>query len=841
MKAPRGLWRLLGPALVCWGCAAALVHLPGAARALALASGVSGGLVLVWLVLRGAAPRRPPVVSPTTSGALGIALVLFAALFALSARIDSVERARDDGALLEATSAHGAVDAVVVLAGYPRQTTGVDGADRGRVRARMRSVEGQTLPQSVSVLLWLPRLAPDDYAPGLGVRLRGTLTRAPPQSADAYEVDVREFEESRDASSKDALGEQVARLAAKLRVGLRSTAARISGAELVPGLAVGDTALVDDELDRLMLASSLTHLVAVSGSNCALVIAAAVWAASRLRCGRRLRVAVAAVALAGFVVLVGPDASVQRAGVMASVLLVSRFGGRQRQALPSLGFAILVLLLHDPWQSVQAGFALSVAATGGILLATSPFERWLRTRLRLPRPLALPLAVATVAQAFCAPLLLLLQPGLPVGGVLANLVAAPAAPLGTGLGLAALALLPLSAGLGAAAVWLAAWPARWIEAAGMLGTTLPFGRWYWPGGWIGALLLVSVGVLLTASWTVFAAGRARAAPGEPGGRDDVRLWSRRVLGPWRSVTRLPRRFRLGVSVLGGIAAAVFVSITVVVPITVRVGVPRDWIVVACDVGQGDALLLRDPLRPAAVMLVDTGDDPAKLLACLDLFGVGRIELLVLTHDDRDHVGAVGAILGRVEHVLVSPASAEYAQSRPLTDELVRAGVEFRVGSRGMRGGADVGLRWEFIGPRPAERYEDTNATSLVMWVEVGGVRMLMLADTGAEEQQWLMWEYPTLVADIVKVAHHGSRDQAEGLYERLGARIALISVGQNRYGHPNAGLLERLAASGVAVLRTDELGSVAVRVVAVGSSRLEPWAAGARSEIAAGSNVGASR
>ena len=116
--------------------------------------------------------------------------------------------------------------------------------------------------------------------------------------------------------------------------------------------------------------------------------------------------------------------------------------------------------------------------------------------------------------------------------------------------------------------------------------------------------------------------------------------------------------------------------------------------------------------------------------------------------------------------------------------------------------------------------------------------MLLLADTGAEEQARLMRERPRLRADIVKVAHHGSRDQADGLYERLGARFALVSVGENRYGHPNAGLLERLAAVGTAPLRTDELGSVAIRM---GATRLEPWAAGRRSEVAAGMDVGTSR
>ena len=804
---PPGLWRLLGPALVAWAASAALIHAPGAARIAAGLAGLTGALACLACF----ASRLP-----RARAAAGVALLFLAALLLVSMRIHVLEQVRGDPLLATAAAASRSVAATVRLAGYPESRAGFDGRANAWARAQFVSLDGERTAGAAPVMLWLPRPAPDHFFPGLVLDVEGTLVRGPPEGRDAYEMRVKSFEEVAETGALPSIGG----LAAELRATLRKAASGRAGAELVPGLAVGDTALVDDELERLMLASSLTHLVAVSGSNCALVIAAAVWVASRLGCGRRVRNVVAAAALGGFVVLVGPDASVQRAAVMAGVLLVSGFGGKQRQALPALGLAILLLLGADPWQSIQPGFALSVAATAGILLGVPSLESWLRLRGRLPRMLALPVAVASVAQAACAPLLLLLQPGLPVGGVLANLVAAPAAPFGTGLGLLSLVLLPISSALGGAALWLAMWPARWITAAGELGLALPFGRWYWPGGWAGALLLCGAGVLLACAWLL-----ARGA---------------RHSGPWRAAALLSARLRAAIAATVASGSAMLVAIVLVVPLAVQAGVPRDWLVVACDIGQGDAILLRDPARPQHTMLVDVGDDPAKLVACLDLFGVGRIDLLVLTHDDRDHVGALSAVADRVDSVLISPPSAEHEGERPLLRELQRAGLDYRIGTLGMRGGgAGAGdVRWELIGPRPSSRYEDPNATSLVLLVEVAGARVLLLGDTGAEEQEWIARARPDLRADIVKVAHHGSRDQAMGLYNRLGAGVALISVGENRYGHPNTDLLGRLAAAGAAPLRTDELGSIAIRLR---GDRLEPWAAGRRSEVAAGMNVGASR
>ncbi|GAA1319166.1 hypothetical protein GCM10020360_10790 [Nonlabens tegetincola] len=524
-------------------------------------------------------------------------------------------------------------------------------------------------------------------------------------------------------------------------------------------------------------------------------------------------------ALGGFVVLVGPDASVQRAAVMAGVLLASRFGGKRGQALPALGLATLVLLLADPWQSTQPGFALSVVATAGILVWATPVEAWLRVRTRLPRAVALPLAVAAVAQFSCAPLLLLLQTGLSTGGVLANLLAAPAAPLGTAAGMIALLLLPASATLGGGALWLAVWPARWIEAAGVVGVSPPGARLYWPAGWGGALALTAVYVLGAVALTLGRSGGARHRG-------------------WPKQASVPPGRRLAIRAVAGVAAGVTVGVSIAVPATVRFGVPGDWAVAACDVGQGDAVLVRDPERPEQVMLVDTGDDEAALETCLALFGVTRVALLVLSHDHRDHVGALGAVLSISEAALVPPESAENT-GMPLAERVRRAGVTAVTGEIGMTGGsapAAAGLGWEVLGPQPLESYPDENSTSLVLRVTVAGVSLLLLGDTGGPEQVPLMREGGRPTADVVKVAHHGSKNQAAGFYDVLGSRVALISVGaENRYGHPNPQLVDTITAAGNVVLRTDELGSVAITVR---QGELGYWNAGRRSSAVLRSGTG---
>ncbi|MBO2989845.1 ComEC/Rec2 family competence protein [Leucobacter tardus] len=640
------------------------------------------------------------------------------------------------------------------------------------------------------------------WAPGTPVEVSGRLERLEPASTAGYAISVVTITERTATALFDRLEARAGARAAALRQGLRETAAGIPGAELVPGFAVGDTSAVPQDTEERMLESSLTHLTAVSGANCALVTIAVMAVASRLGAGRRLRILLAGAGLAGFVVVVGPDASVQRAAVMAGVVLVSDFGGKRRTALPALACAILALLCADPWQARAPGFTLSVCATAGILLGVPSVERGLR-RARMPRVLVLPVAVAAVAQFACGPILLTLHDGIPAVGVLANVIAAPAAPIGTGFGLLALVLLPVWSSGGAVCVWVASGATRWVEATATVTSELPLARWHWPGGTVGVLLLVCCEVAIVAAWAI----RSERLP-VPGAPSQARSH------PWQEAPPRPRRARLLIALLTSAACGTGAAVIVVTPVANRIATPSGWSVVACDVGQGDALLLRDPEEPREVMLVDTGDDAELLAACLSSFGVTRIATLVLTHDDQDHVGALEVVAPIAEAAIIAPPTREQAETgiREVTAELQAAAVPWVIGSTGVAGAADgTGPDWRVLAPGEGAVPEETNDASLVMRVDAGGVSVLMLGDTGEAEHRALLRTGAELTADVLKVAHHGSGDQDPALITAARAQVGLISVGaDNSYGHPHPDVLRALQAAGTAAVRTDTAGAIAV-------------------------------
>ncbi|TFV67617.1 UNVERIFIED_ORG: ComEC/Rec2 family competence protein [Bacillus sp. AZ43] len=574
--------------------------------------------------------------------------------------------------------------------------------------------------------------------------------------------------------------------AGDLREALADSARRVlepRPAGLLPGLVVGDTSAMDPVLEEDFRRAGLAHLTAVSGANVAIVLAGVLLPLRRWAVDRRVQAAVAGLALVGFVVLARPEPSVLRAAAMGAVTLVALASGRSRAAIPSLCAAVCVLLLLDPGLAVDPGFALSVAATGGIVLLAPGWSRVLRDR-GCWALLADAVAVSAAAGVVTAPLVAGLSGTVSLVSLPANLLAAPAVPAATVLGLLAAVVgvpLPVAADV---LVWLAGWPTRWLVVVAARAADVPDGAVGWVAGTGGAVLLTVL--LLAVGWA---------------------LWRFRRLRP------LALAVLLGLVVLGWPARQ-----------AVRGWPPDDAVAIACDVGQGDAFLL--PTGPGAGVLVDAGPDVGAVDRCLDRLGVDTLPLVLVSHLDADHVGGLaGALSGRSVGEVATGTLSPADDRAGAFDALVRrAGGQRAVlvpGDRRAVGGVAV----EVLAPEPgrAVAAAEPNDLSLVVRITTNGLRILFTGDLGAEAQARLVAEGTDLRADVLKVPHHGSGDADADFLAAGGARVALISVGAgNTYGHPAGRLLSWLTGAGMRVHRTDTDGDLAV----VGSG--EGWGVAAR-------------
>ena len=216
-------------------------------------------------------------------------------------------------------------------------------------------------------------------------------------------------------------------LAAGVRADLAAVARSAlapDAAGLLPALVVGDTSGLSDRVHEDFIASGLQHLAVVSGANFAVLLTAVLALARVLTCGPRLSFCATATALIFFVVIARPDPSVLRAAAMGTVTLLALLTGRRKQALPALCASVIGLLALWPALAVQAGFALSVLATGALLLLAPSWADHLRGRgwWRWPAELV---AVAAAAFVVTAPITIALSGTLSVVAVVANILVAP--------------------------------------------------------------------------------------------------------------------------------------------------------------------------------------------------------------------------------------------------------------------------------------------------------------------------------------------------------------------------------------------------------------------------------
>ncbi len=565
----------------------------------------------------------------------------------------------------------------------------------------------------------------------------------------------------------------------RLRGAILRTTARLFGprAPMVDALMLNRRADFDPELRQRYAESGLVHLLSISGFHLGLLAAWAYLAFRALRFRRESALLLAAALGWSYVALIGWPAPAVRAAALTSLLATARL--RQRSVRPDALLAVtcLLVLLVDPWAIADLGAWLSASSLWGATIASRWSDRalgaswWWRTA---SGSIGATLATAPITAAAFGTvavvgiglnLVAIPLAGVAVPGVAASLLTAPlwpslAAALAAGAG-AALAALDLLATLGAKV------PGGHIVSATGLSAA-------WP--WVALLGVVLFGIRGGATARVAAGRWAWAA----------------VLGAWGSLAWLEG------------------------PLPTHGG--SNLTLHFLDVGQGDGAVIRTPAGHWLVVdagpRTDHSDAGRRVVApFLARQGVHRLSALIVSHAHADHLGGVEAVLERI------PADLVLEPGELIPDPLYLGFLDDLAASatpwRAVRAGDSFELdsvRFQVLHPDTswAEWGWDLNEDSVVLLVRYRGFAALFAGDAGMEAERRLHGRVGRV--DVLKVGHHGSRSAtSDSWLAELAPKAAVISVGEgNRYGHPAPEALQRLAAHGVEIWRTDRDGMVSV-------------------------------
>ena len=581
-------------------------------------------------------------------------------------------------------------------------------------------------------------------------------------------------------------------------------------AALSNGMLLGIEAGIPDELYEQFNLTGTSHVIVISGSNVAIVSGVVMALFVRLW-GRRRALWPTLAGIGLYALLVGGDPAVMRAALMGSLFVVATVLNRQSTALLSLGAACWVMTLLNPLTLWDVGFELSSAATAGLILfspgLTATLKRlwpgmaWgghltgglaAQSGLLLFGLLQDGLLVTLAANLTTLPLVVYYFGRLSLVSLLSNLLIAPVQPF---------IMLWGGAGLlvGLAGVdWLAQ-PLLWIPYLCLLWTVgmvrwsaaLPWASLEVFGYGVGSLFL-TYGLLFGWHWR---AGLMKLLRWRP------RI-STPVLWRWSSAVGLPAL---------GIGALLLWQVLLSRPD----GALHLWFL---DIGQGDGILVQTP--SGRQILIDGGSDSQRLFAQLGgvmPFWDRSLDLVVATHPDWDHMGGQIGLPDRfaIGQALVSENLYENADFDDWRTGMAEIGVSIVSQSQG--GWIDLGdgvALW-VLWPRPEERMppveeDDKNERSLVLRLVYGEFSVLLTGDAGLPAEKAMTSDRQPLAAHILKVGHHGSRSSTSpDFVQAVQPEVAVIQVGENRYGHPAEDVLDTLA--GRLVLRNDLHGRIYVR------------------------------
>lgn len=570
-------------------------------------------------------------------------------------------------------------------------------------------------------------------------------------------------------------------------------------AALLSGILLGEDKQMSPELRDAFRDTGLTHIIAISGFNVAILVGV-LMRVSQAFLPRRGAVVFAMVGLAAYTVLVGFGASIVRAAVMGCIYLLTLHGfGRTHFVYAALFLAAVLMTLVEPFALWDVGFQLSFAATLGLILYSKRISRWIRERLErtldrnatnqlmwvltdsvivtlAAQILTLPLAMSYFGQLSLISLpanaaVLLAQPGAMVWGGMATLAGLVSTAAGQLLGWIAWLFLAYTTEL-----------ARWFSR--IPGATLRIDLS--PAG-----VLAIYALIFSVTWLGMLNKERRAA-----------LFAR--LRP-----RLPQRITLA-------------SFTLAALLILAWGLSQPdgrLHVTFMDVGQGDAIFIQTP--SGRQILVDGGKYPSVLNDELGQempFWDREIDIVVATHPDADHVSGLPGVLKRYRVGRLITDGEQLGVSE-LYDELLVTAEEERIEVYPASAGETIeigdGVRLELLNPGPELPSESRNENSVSMRVVYGEFALLLTGDAEQKAERTMLANSEMeggrpLVSQVFKAGHHGSRSSSNSYFlEAVRPQFVIISAGeQNRFGHPHVEVLERAAAVGATVLGTDELGTI---------------------------------
>ena len=561
---------------------------------------------------------------------------------------------------------------------------------------------------------------------------------------------------------------------------------------ILQALIIGDDRKIEEDIQEQYKKAGMIHLLVVSGGHVAFLVMLITYILEMINIGKNKRKYSLILMIIMYIFITGCTPSVLRAGIATIIIIISSLIGRQNDTLTTIGLVALLLILENPNVIYSLSFELSFLRALGILLGSPKLNKTMNKVLRHKISEAVSLTLS--AQLFVSPITLYNFNTIYFGGVISNIFSMSLAGI---IMMYGIILFPIYIAIPPFGMILAKPLELLIKLMNLIAnifSNVPFLNYILPTPNILQIIIYYAVLFYILEI-------------------DERIF-------WKRISNLPKvyskkHYNKLISLVCGV-----MSILIVILITNIL--PKPLEIAMIDVGHGDSILITTPHRKS--ILIDTGDsyiskgkkydigEKTVLPYLLDK-GIGKIDLLVLSHLDSDHIGGFNSIINslKVNKVGISINNLVKHKGKDI-EKMIEKKSEKVYLKKGKKFSID-GVNFTILSPNKKETVDDENNDSIVMLMEYEGVKALFMGDMESEAEEELLTQFNHLDIDILKAGHHGSiTSTTESLIKATTPKIALISVGTRFESIPSDIVLNRLRSAYSKIYRTDKMGEVVVKI-----------------------------
>lgn len=561
---------------------------------------------------------------------------------------------------------------------------------------------------------------------------------------------------------------------------------------ILQALIVGDDSDIDENIEEEYKKAGMVHLLVVSGGHVSFLIMLVTYVLEFVNVGRNKSKYIMILIIVMYIFITGCTPSVLRAGIATIIITVASLIGRPSDTLTTIGLVALILILENPYTIYSLSFELSFIGAIGIILGYPKLNGFISKFI--PNKIAEAVSLTLSAQLFVTPVTLYNFNTMYLGGLISNIFSMSLAGIIMMYGIILFPIYLFIPPFGNLLAQPLGWLINIMNKIANIFSNIPGFNYMLPTPKL--LQIVIYYVILF--WTLDIDGR---------------IFLKRI-------TNLPQISRKNLYNKLIIVACGIMSI-LIINFTFNI-LPKPLEIAMIDVGHGDSILITTPHRKS--ILIDTGDsyvsngkrydmgEKTVLPYILDK-GISKIDFLILSHLDSDHIGGFNYIIDNIKVDMVGISiNNKVKEKGGEIEEIIEKNSKKIYLKNGKKFSVD-GVKFTVLAPKKVTEVFDENNDSIVVLMEYQGIKALFMGDMESEAEKELIKNTPNLDVDILKLGHHGSiTSTTDELVKATTPKVSLISVGTRFKSIPSDIVLNRLRSVNSKVYRTDKMGEVIVKI-----------------------------